>query len=240
MALSEIIGWDDDERDDPVPPRMHARWSDRLCAHLPYTLLLLESDLKVRLQLGRALPAGLPVKIGSGRLVLPVPIRRRLQSMLSRASDDGSALIKVDQAGSPTVTLILDRVKDAVSGSLWRTVVFPEDGPLPTTDALRRVYRMTPCEAGVVRQLLAGQNLKGAGQHLQISHETARAHLKSAFLKVNVRCQSALVARVMSGPALLLGHAEPAAYSASRWARPSERQTPNHHRPGGGRRPNSD
>lgn len=184
----------------------HARWLDRACAHLPYSLLLLEPDLTVRVHLGRALPDGFPVHVKSGRLALPALIRRQVHLLLSEKSAASPTLIKVHEPGATPVALVLERVCCDAPPALWAARVFAEDGVVPTSEALRLTYRMTPSEAGVVRQLLAGRCLRAAAQHLRISHETARSHLKSAFLKVNVRCQSALVARILSGPAVAFGH----------------------------------
>jgi DNA-binding CsgD family transcriptional regulator len=184
---------------------LRADWLDLACAHLPYGLLLLESDLTVRVHLGRALPANLPVQLKSGRLVLPVQIRRRVHLLLGGKSTAGPTLIKVHEPGATSVALVFERLCGDETPALWRAGVFVEDGVVPTTEALRLTYCMTPSEAGVVRQLVAGRCLRAAAQQLRISHETARAHLKGAFLKANVRCQAALVARVLSGPAIVLG-----------------------------------
>ena len=182
-----------------------AGWLDRACARLPFGLLLLQSDLTVCAQLGRALPAHLPVRLEAGRLVLPTLILRRVRLLLAADSAAGPALIRVHETGATAVTLVFERVSGDATFSLWTARVFAEDGLMPTSEALRLTYRMTLSEAGVVRQLVAGQCLRAAALHLRISHETARSHLRGAFLKANVRCQAALVARVLSGPAIALG-----------------------------------
>jgi len=205
MALPYIKQWAGSADPGAASADLRANWLDRACAHLPYGLLLLESDLTVRVHLGRALPANFPVQLKSGRLVLPIQIRRRVQLLLTGKSTGGPTLIKVHEPGAISVALVFERVCGDETPALWRAGVFAEDGAVPTTEALRVTYRMTPSEAGVVRQLLAGRCLRAAAQHLRISHETARSHLKSAFQKANVRCQAALVARVLSGPAIVLG-----------------------------------
>ncbi len=205
MTFAYTKQWPAGAGADGARADLHASWLDLACAHLPFGLLLLESDLTVRVHLGRPLPANLPVQLKSGRLVLPVQVRRRVHSLLSGPGGDGPALIKVHEPGATSVALVFERVCGEEAPALWRAGVFAEDGVVPTALALRLTYRMTPSEAGVVRQLLAGRCLRAAAQQLGISHETARAHLKSAFLKANVRCQAALVARVLSGPAIVLG-----------------------------------
>lgn len=205
MAFPYTENWGAGSRASDSLASLRTSWLDGVCAHLPYGLLLLESDLTVRIHLGRALPADLPVKLRSGRLVLPMLIRRRVHLLLSGTSVAGPLLVRVHEPGATSVALVFERVYGDETPALWTAGVFSEDGVVPTAEALRLTYRMTPSEAGVVRQLVAGRCLRAAAQHLRISHETARAHLKSAFLKVNVRCQAALVARVLSGPAIVLG-----------------------------------
>ena len=182
-------------------------WLARACPHLPYGLLLLASDFTVPFHLGWPLPPNYPVQLRSGRLVLPQQVRRRVQLLMSDESASGPALIKVHDADTTVASLVFQRVDDEdAAPTMWRVGVFTEGGVVPKSEALRLTYRMTPCEAGVVRQLVAGRSLLVAAKNLRISHETARAHLKSAFHKVNVRGQAALVARILSGPAVVLGH----------------------------------
>ncbi len=205
MAFPYTESWAGGAQAGEALAGLRANWLDRACAHLPYGLLLLEPDLTVRVHLGQALAANLPVQLKYGRLVLPTQVRRRVLLLLSGKGTAGPTLIRVHEPGATSVALVFERVCGDEDSALWRAGVFAEDGAVPTTKALRLTYGMTPSEAGVVRQLLAGRCLRAAAQQLGISHETARAHLKSAFLKANVRCQSALVARVLSGPAVALG-----------------------------------
>jgi DNA-binding CsgD family transcriptional regulator len=214
MGFPHNENWAGGARADRALPDLRASWLDRACAHLPYSLLLLESDLTVRAHLGRALAVDLPVQVRSGRLVLPTLFRRRVHLLLSGESTVGPALFKVHEPGGTPAAVVFERVWDEQTAPLWRAGVFAEDGVVPTIAALRLAYLMTPSEAGVVRQLVAGRCLRAAAHCLGISHETARAHLKSAFFKANVRCQAALVARVLSGPAIVLGQDRLAGWAA--------------------------
>ncbi|MDE2349589.1 MAG: hypothetical protein KGL92_13890 [Gammaproteobacteria bacterium] len=177
---------------------------ERVFEHLPFGLLLLESDLTVRLRLGREFSTELAVRVRFDRLELPKPALRQVRSLFSGKTTTGPTLIKVHGSDGIPVALVFERVS-AGGPVLWRVGIFAEDGAVPTAAALRLTYGLTPSEAGVVRQLVAGRCLRITAQILDISHETARAHLKNAFLKANARCQAALVARVLSGPAMLLG-----------------------------------
>jgi DNA-binding CsgD family transcriptional regulator len=197
--------FDDTERAAGALADWRTSWLDRACAHLPYALFLLDTDLTVRAHVGRALQADLPVQVKSGRLVLPMVARQRVRLLLSGKGVAWPALVRVKEPGATSAALVIERVHDDVPPALCTVRVFAEDGVVPTSKALCVTYLMTPSEAGVVRHLLAGRCLRAAAQQLRISHETARSHLKAAFHKANVRCQAALVARVLSGPAIVLG-----------------------------------
>lgn len=60
-------------------------------------------------------------------------------------------------------------------------------------NVLRRLFELTQREVEVVRALNRYGSLPAAAAQLQISRETARAHLKSIFNKVNVNSQLELI-----------------------------------------------
>ncbi|HSR63698.1 MAG TPA: response regulator [Gammaproteobacteria bacterium] len=71
-------------------------------------------------------------------------------------------------------------------------------------DVLESLYNLTPAEARVVAKLVEYPDLKHASEQLNISTSTARTHLKRAFRKTNTNRQSALVHKIITGPAGLL------------------------------------
>ena len=192
------------------------RWIDRAFEHLPFGLLLLAADLTVRYQFGRRLSPDLPVRVRFGRLVLPRQFQRQVESLIRGKGAAGPSLVAVSGPDAAPVALVFERISGDGAAALWRVGVFADVDLVPSIEALRLAYGMTPSEAVVVRQLVAGRSLRTTAQRLGISHETARVHLKSVFLKANARCQAALVARVLSGPALLLGR-DRLAPAASTW-----------------------
>ena len=60
-------------------------------------------------------------------------------------------------------------------------------------DLLRCHFGLTPAEARLALQLVAGETLRSAGVKLGISYETARTHLKNIFSKTGTRRQAELV-----------------------------------------------
>lgn len=69
---------------------------------------------------------------------------------------------------------------------------------------VRRVFNLTPAEADVTVRLTAGLSLEDAAKSLEISRNTARAHLRSIFAKNGITRQTDLV-RLMLNSAVALG-----------------------------------
>jgi DNA-binding CsgD family transcriptional regulator len=60
-------------------------------------------------------------------------------------------------------------------------------------DLLRCHFGLTPAEARLALQLVAGETLRSAAAKLGISYETARTHLKTVFNKTGTCRQAELV-----------------------------------------------
>lgn len=71
-------------------------------------------------------------------------------------------------------------------------------------ELVRQIFDLTPAEAAVTRQLTAGFSLEDAASSLDISRNTARAHLRSIFSKSGITRQSELV-RLVLNSAVILG-----------------------------------
>jgi DNA-binding CsgD family transcriptional regulator len=65
---------------------------------------------------------------------------------------------------------------------------------------LRRLYDLTPSEAGLASLLVTGLSLKVAAVKLTITENTARTHLKRIFEKTDTHRQGELVGLLLSGP----------------------------------------
>ncbi len=73
-------------------------------------------------------------------------------------------------------------------------------------ELVRQLFDLTPAEAAVARRLAAGLSLEDAATSLDISRNTARAHLRSIFSKSGITRQTELV-RLMLNSAAVLGSA---------------------------------
>ena len=72
-------------------------------------------------------------------------------------------------------------------------------------DVIQKLFGLTPKEAALALRLAAGESLQEASEHLGISPNTARAHLRSIFSKTGVDRQAKLV-RVLLRSVAMLGH----------------------------------
>ncbi len=71
-------------------------------------------------------------------------------------------------------------------------------------ELLSQLFDLTPAEAAVVSRLTTGLSLGDAASSLDISRNTARAHLRSIFSKSGITRQSELI-RLMLNSAVVLG-----------------------------------
>ncbi|MDI6028549.1 helix-turn-helix transcriptional regulator [Corticibacterium sp. UT-5YL-CI-8] len=70
---------------------------------------------------------------------------------------------------------------------------------------VRQIFDLTPAEAAVTRRLTAGLSLEDAATSLDISRNTARAHLRSIFSKSGITRQTELVRLVLNSAVILGG-----------------------------------
>ena len=73
----------------------------------------------------------------------------------------------------------------------------------PPAALLAQLYGLTPCEAGLARHLLGGDDLRAAARELSISRNTARSHLKHVFQKTGATRQADLMHLLTMSVALL-------------------------------------
>lgn len=143
--------------------------------------------------------------IRNHRLVADLPAQNaELQFLLTQAAVAGSGFSGTGataierKSGKPALRLIFL----PFAGNLLRyipdlaTLVFvydPATKPLSSADTLRKLFRLSPAEARLADLLASGTNLAAASEHLKMTTETARFHLKSIFRKTGVNRQAQLV-----------------------------------------------
>lgn len=81
----------------------------------------------------------------------------------------------------------------------------PEAEQESPTEALTRLYGLTPAEARVVGNLLACETLSDVAERLGVSVATVRTHMRRIFEKTGTRRQAQLVELILRGPGAVLG-----------------------------------
>lgn len=71
------------------------------------------------------------------------------------------------------------------------------------SEVIQKLFGLTPKEAMLALRLTAGESLQEAAEHLDISPNTARAHLRSIFSKTGVDRQARLVRVLLKSVAML-------------------------------------
>lgn len=85
------------------------------------------------------------------------------------------------------------------SARLMLVIVDPQALLETDIEELTMIHGLTPAEAKVCVQLLAGNNLKRCATTLDISYETVRSHIKSVYRKLSVHTQAELLNILRAG-----------------------------------------
>lgn len=78
-----------------------------------------------------------------------------------------------------------------------------ESSPDVEAELMRQIFDLTPAEAAVARRLTDGLSLEDTAAALDISRNTARAHLRSIFSKSGIKRQTELVRLVLNSAVVL-------------------------------------
>lgn len=84
----------------------------------------------------------------------------------------------------------------------------PDTPTSPERDVVRQIFGFTPAEAMLSMELINGRSLDEAAEIIGIRRNTARAHLRSIFVKADVTRQSELLRVLLNGVVGLSGNAE--------------------------------
>jgi DNA-binding CsgD family transcriptional regulator len=74
----------------------------------------------------------------------------------------------------------------------------------PPAEMLHRLYRLTPCQAALARELVQGRSLEEAAPRLGVTRETARTRLKQIFLRTGTHRQAELMRLLLTSPTQVL------------------------------------
>ncbi len=134
-------------------------------------------------------------------------IRGVLSARDGAAADGGLSLSK--KSGTRKMGLIVRRIDGdgTPRGAGWPAVaIYIRDADMsPDLEAemMRQIFDLTPAEAAVARRLTDGLSLEDTAAALDISRNTARAHLRSIFSKSGIRRQTELVRLVLNSAVIL-------------------------------------
>lgn len=155
------------------------------------------------------------IAIANGRLAGHHPVEnRKLQGLIQQAITMGACgAAQPGIASGLSVTRSPGRSKlgvlvRAVSGVDWSgskrrpaalvLIRDPDQKAMASAELLRSMFDFTRAEAALVLLLVEGLSLDEASQALEISRNTARAHLRTIFSKAGVTRQTALIQTIFN------------------------------------------
>ncbi|MDH3664516.1 MAG: LuxR C-terminal-related transcriptional regulator [Alphaproteobacteria bacterium] len=160
----------------------------------------------------RMIKAGDGLTSRQGRLVAALPSERaRFARGIAEATGMAGSMaaaagFRLSRPGGGALICLLFPIGDGQRSSFAErpsTMLLcrPDDaGVSEQTETLIGLYGFSPRQAELVSLLLAGNSLPMIAQHLGISQETARTHLRRVFAKTGVTSQIELVRMIASGP----------------------------------------
>jgi DNA-binding CsgD family transcriptional regulator len=174
---------------------------------MPVAIFLVDRSCHVVwANLSARLLVGDGIALCDGRLVATAAEKRdALASLLRRALDagdveaqqhPGAIMIPRSPGSTPLVAVVRPLEAPAHAESAARAVVYvsdPDRGLRASRERLRQLFGLTRSEAELVARLASGYGVRETAAQLGITQETARSHVKRAFLKTGVRRQAELV-----------------------------------------------
>lgn len=140
---------------------------------------------------------------------LQAVIKSTLQGMVDNTAPATRGLSLTKQSGSKNLGLIIRPIeahaRHAVAANSAVAVYLRDPEAIPEIEGelVRQLFDLTPAEAAVARRLTVGLSLDEAASSLDISRNTARAHLRSIFSKSGITRQTELVRLVLNSVVLL-------------------------------------
>jgi DNA-binding CsgD family transcriptional regulator len=151
----------------------------------------------------RLLQRGAGLYTWNGRLSACSPAKTAALHNMIAGGREGipGGLLTLPRADRRSLTLLVLPFRAATAGLIRRpaAIVFvkdPETRPLPSSDEIRRMFELTPAQAGLAREILQGDGVPAAAERLGISRATAHTHLLEVFQRTGTSRQAEL-ARVI-------------------------------------------
>ncbi|WP_347332923.1 helix-turn-helix transcriptional regulator [Marinimicrobium locisalis] len=117
-------------------------------------------------------------------------------------------IYRVEESASPLHLLVLpfSPLSRSAPTSSIKAIIALYDSKQPLTphiSTIAALYRLTQSEAELTTHLITGESLEEIARKSCKSKETLRGYLKTIFRKLNVTRQAELVAKILTGPAIL-------------------------------------
>jgi DNA-binding CsgD family transcriptional regulator len=151
----------------------------------------------------RLLQRGAGLYTRNGRLSARSPAKTAALHSMIAGGNEGlpGGLLTLPRPDRRSLTLLVLPFRAATAELIRRpaAIVFvkdPETRPLPSRDEIRRIFELTPAQAGLAREILQGDGIPAAAERLGISRATAHTHLLEVFQRTGTSRQAEL-ARVI-------------------------------------------
>lgn len=129
-------------------------------------------------------------------------LERHIKAACAGTTGDDTTGLAIDReaAKRPLIALVLPLQDGAGAGRAVIFVADTENQPLPTPDAIARMFGVSRAESRLIHALVGGARLEEAAEQCGVTSSTARSYLKQVFEKTNTRRQAELIKLVLTSP----------------------------------------
>ncbi len=122
-----------------------------------------------------------------------------VRSSMGREAYSADTLF-LQRSGRPPLTLVLRPIENSelLSGGALVTVYDPGSRRLPSADLIAQYFSLSPAEARLCEDLVAGMSLQEAAAHRHKTEATLRSQLKQVFQKTGHKRQGALISGILT------------------------------------------
>lgn len=197
--------------DTPAAGEWTTAWLMGWLEHLAVGVLLLDRSRRLRY----ANRAAAAILRGRGKLWLddaghlqlrPPRLAADLARLMAQppgsGAERGARVLTLGETGAAAPLTIVVAGSDGADGTI--TLMLIDGQPAVSTEALARLYGLTPAEAAVLGKLVRGQSASEIASCHGVSISTVRSQLKTLLSKTGTRRQAALVGKVAADSCALL------------------------------------
>ena len=180
--------------------------------HLISGVIMVDSTLTVHYKnksADKLLAGDYPLRLKTNKLDCANPNTKR--TIRQYIEDQGSSVFTINFHSQELHTLIFPLGYPAGNAdeSCLASVIFlfsTNKDSHHIADVLRTIFKLSPTEAKMASMLVFNPQLSEIADTLGITYNTARTHMKRIYQKTDTNKMSALIQKIMTGPAGLLIH----------------------------------